>query len=190
MYIDLKHSKKVLIFLLFWNLKQMAVCQGTRVADVGSAQRWKKSFNLMCGYTALQRKNLSSQHIISSTQLRLGNFLETIIQSYKKPQVPCTSDECNEVPICMTTKKCKEEAKISLQVSWTLQTHKVGLLSKLHKVDRKWDSSQKYNSDYFTTDCAMDSLSWQMYLFMKTCCFIDISFSIMGSVHLVLMMQN
>lgn len=100
--------------------------------------------SLMYGYTVLQRENLSSQCIISITQLRLGNFIETIIVSCKKKKnpVPCLFDECNNFPMCRTTRPCKEETDISLQVSWALQTHKGGLLSKLHKVDRKWGRSQ------------------------------------------------
>lgn len=87
--------------------------------------------------------------------------------SYKKTPVPFTSDECNDLPICRITQTCKKQAKISLQVSWALQIHKLGLLLNLHKGEKKWSSYQKYNPDYFTTNCAMDSLSWQVYLFTE-----------------------
>lgn len=82
----------------------------------------------MYGYTALQRKNLSPQYIISTTQLRLGNSFETIIMSYKKTPVPCTFDECNDLCICRTTQTWKEEAEIPLQACWALQSHEVSLL--------------------------------------------------------------
>lgn len=158
MYIALKIYKKVFTFLLFRNLKQMSLS-----GDTGSryclCSKKKEIFSSMYGYTALQRKNLSSHYIINTTQLRLGNQFETIIMSYKNPPFPCTFDECNDLPTCRTTQTCKEEAEISLQVSLALQKKKMCLLSKLHKAVRKWSRSQKNNPDYFTTDFVMDSSS-------------------------------
>jgi len=41
------------------------------------------------------------------------------------------------LPICRNTKTGKEEVEISLQVFWALRTHRVGVLSKFHKVNKK-----------------------------------------------------
>lgn len=140
----LKHCEKVCIFLLFWNLKQMAVCQMTQVADVGSAQRWKKSFSVVSKeweYTLTEEEfSFTIRYQYYSTEVKQFSWSHYIV--LQKNSVPQTFDGCNDLPICRNTKTGNKEIEISLQVSWALQTHRVGVLSKLRKVDRKGGRSQ------------------------------------------------
>lgn len=131
----LKHYKKACIFLLFWKLKQMEVCWRAQVADVGSAQSWRKSFSLVAKewVHSLPEKEFSFtvHYQYYSTEIKQFSWNHYIVlQEKPSPSNIWWMYRRN-------TKPGREEVGISLQVSMALQTHRVGVLSKLHKVDSK-----------------------------------------------------
>lgn len=83
MYIALElHKCSLLLSSEIWNNWQSVREHRWQVLALLKGERR----SLMYGYTVLQMENLSSQCVISITQLRLGNFIETIIVSCKKKQ--------------------------------------------------------------------------------------------------------
>lgn len=150
----LKHYKKERIFLLFWKLKQMEVCWRAQVADVASAQSWRKSFSLVAKewVHGLPEKEFSFtvHYQYYSTEIKQFSWNHYIVLQ-EKPSPSNIWWVYGDLPICRNTKPRREEVAISLQVSMALQTHRVGVVSKLHKVDSK--GSRSSSSVLITSLC-------------------------------------
>lgn len=106
------------------------------MADVGSAQRWKKSFSLASKewvYSLTEEEfSFTIHYQYQSTDIKQFSWNHYIALQKKTQSLQLLMD----LLTCRNTKTGKKEVEISLQVSWALQTHRVSGLSKLHKVDR------------------------------------------------------
>lgn len=85
----------------------MEVCWGTQVADVGSAQRWRKSFSLVAEewVQSLTEEEFSFTVYYQYHSTEIKHFLETIILSYKKNLVPQTFSGCMVTCLSVGTPK-------------------------------------------------------------------------------------